>query len=398
MKAGFRVLMAGLWLAAAGPSLAQTPPSAGQPPLDGCGATCRFLHNLTAPAPAQEAQPKPLAEPPLDRPRRARRTTGRGASPTGEAARPKGGRASADVEETASLPRGAAEIVFVARPDETHRAVVGDLAGALGPDFALRALPGKGEPLRDVLSLPGADVTVASSLSLARAAASSDKLVYVAKLFTEELHALAAPGIGRVEDLAGQPVHLGPPDSDAELAAKTFLEARGVAVAPVPGSLAEALNGLREGRVAAVFVLAPKPFAPLTDVRSGAGLRLLPLDYRPSDTAFHPAALGGADYPGLIPEGGRVETVALDAVLVAPRWREGTDRQEELAAFAARLFDKLGALGEAGRHPKWGETNLAATIDGLHRLKPAQQWVAARLKARPADGAASRTAPGAAAR
>jgi hypothetical protein len=83
-----------------------------------------------------------------------------------------------------------------------------------------------------------------------------------------------------------------------------------------------------------------------------------------------------------VPEGGRVETVALDAVLVAPRWRENTNRQEELAAVTARLFERLGALGGAGRHPKWSETNLAAPVEGVRRLKAAQQWIAGRLKGR----------------
>jgi TRAP-type uncharacterized transport system substrate-binding protein len=219
----------------------------------------------------------------------------------------------------------------------------------------------------------------------------ADKVAYLAKLFTEELHALAAPGIRRLEDLDGKPVHLGPPDSDGHLAAMTFLGSRGLRVAPVGGSIDQAMEGLRQGRVAAVFILAPKPLAPLAELRGGA--TLLPLAYRSSDADFHPAALTAADYPGLIKEGARVETVALDAVLVAPRAR---DNAAVLAAAATRLFERLGAPG-AGRHPKWAETNLAATVDGFPRLKPAQQWVAARLKAReaPAGSVREAAAPGA---
>jgi hypothetical protein len=261
-----------------------------------------------------------------------------------------------------------------------------DLAAALAPDVTVRAIPGRGGPFRDVLSLPGADVTVLSGLSLARGAAGSDKLVYIAKLFTEELHALAAPGIARVEDLAGKAVYLGGPDSDAALAAETFLGARGIRVVPAAGTRAEVLAGMREGRIAAAFILAPKPFAPLAEV---SGLRLLPLSYRSTDADFHPAAFTAADYPGLVPEGGRIETVALDAVLVAPRWRDGTPRQDELAAFATRLFERFAMLSGAGRHPKWREANLAATADGLTRLRPAQQWVAGRLKGREANAALS---------
>jgi uncharacterized protein len=374
MKAGFgalRALMTGVCLGLAGTALAQTASVDGSLSLDGCDAACRSLHNQIA------AGAQPAAEPE----RRPRRTAVRPA-PAG-APRP----APDEVEQTASLPSGSAEILIVARPDDSHRAVLADLAGALAPDVAVRAVPGPGEPLRDVLSLPGADGTIVSSLSLAGAAGSADKLVYVTKLFTEELHALAAPGIARLEDLEGKPVHLGAADSDAELAAKTILESRGIRVVPVAGSLAGSLAGLREGRVAAAFVLAPKPLASLAGLEGG--LRLLPLAYRSSDAGFHPAAFTAADSPGLVPPDGRVETVALDAVLVAPRWRENTDRQEELAAFTARLFERRDLLGGPGRHPKWSETNLAAPVDGVRRLKAAQQWISSRLKGRGAVREAS---------
>lgn len=426
MRAGFRVLVASAWLSIAGMSvaLAQTDPAAGVAPLDGCGTSCRWINNLVAPAPAQAPQAQPqreAEEPEADRPRRARRNASRPvpkevASEERPAAGEKGRRARAaeparpkatarprrspapapdDVDETASLPRGPAEVVFVARPDGTHRAILGDLAGAVAPDMTVRTVTGRNAPMSDVLSLPDVDVTVASSIGFTRGSASPDKLVYLAKLFTEELHALAASGIAAVEDLAGKPVYLGPPDSDGELAAKTFLESRGVTVAPVAGSLADAVAGLRAGRVVAAFVLAPKPFPLLAELPSGGGLRFLPLAYRASDEDFHPAALGVADYPGLIAPGERVETLALDAILVAPRWRETSARQQELAAFTTRFFERLGALGGEGRHPKWSETNVAATVDGFPRLKPAQQWIAARLKGREANaGAAAREPSG----
>jgi uncharacterized protein len=153
---------------------------------------------------------------------------------------------------------------------------------------------------------------------------------------------------------------------------------RGVTVAPVAGSLADALKGLRQRRVAAVFVLAPKPFAPLTELSSADG-HLLPLSYELSDTVFHPASLNAADYPTLV-GAERVETVALDAVLIAPRWRENTPRHKELATFATLLFDRIGSLAGIGRHPKWQETNLAVPVENVTRLKAAQQWVATRLK------------------
>ncbi len=119
---------------------------------------------------------------------------------------------------------------------------------------------------------------------------------------------------------------------------------------------------------------------------------MLPLAYRLSDETFHPAAFSAADYPGLVGPAERVESVALDAILVAPRWREDTRRQRELAAFTTRLFERLEGLGAA--HPKWKETNLASGVQGFSRSKAAQQWVAARLKgAESRPGTALRDSP-----
>lgn len=416
MRAGVRRLLASAWLGLAGVSgaSAQGDPAAPATSLQGCGPVCRLFQGT--PAPAQPAEPLQLQPAPArdgsvaDRSRRSRRNANRNAQREAAAeegraerrARPKAPRNApsrtaarprpvpADVEQTASLPQGPGEVLFVSGADEAHRAIAGDLAGVVGPDLAVRTIPGRGLPLRDVLSLPGADLTVTSSLAMARNPAYADKVVYLAKLFTEELHALAGPGIARLEDLEGKPVHLGPPDSDSEAAARAFLQARGISVTPAGASFAGALTDVREGRIAAAFILAPKPFAPLAELRSGDSLRFLPLPYRTSDAVFHPAALGAGEYPGLIGAGERVETVALDAILVAPRWREDTPRQRELAAFTTRLFERLASLGE-GRHPKWKETNLATGVDGFWRLKAAQQWVAVRLKgAEPGSAAGAR--------
>ncbi|HEU4520210.1 MAG TPA: hypothetical protein VFS03_11905, partial [Microvirga sp.] len=159
-----------------------------------------------------------------------------------------------------------------------------------------------------------------------------------------------------------------------------LLAARAVPVAPVRGSFEDAMVAVREGTIAAAFVLAPKPFAPLASIEAAEGLRLVPLDYRTSDGRFHPAALGPEDYPGLVRESGRVGTVALDAILIAPRWRENSPRQKELVAFARTLLERAPALTREGRHPKWRDVNAAAEVAGIRRLRAAQEWVQAKLR------------------
>jgi hypothetical protein len=270
----------------------------------------------------------------------------------------------------------------VASADGAHASIYADLAAVLSPGLSVESVPSQRGVLDDLLTLPGLDLAVVSSLSLSQRTATADRLVYLAKLFTQELHAVATSDVGRLEDLNGKPVFLGPAGSDSEAAAQALLAARGIAVTPVAGSLPDALQGLREKRIAAAFVLAPKPFAPVAELSAADGLRLLPLNYQISDEAFYPSGFAGADYPNLVSEGDAVETVAMDAILVAPRWRESTQRQKELAAFTRQFFDDLPTLRGTDRHPKWKETNLAAVVDGPRRLRAAQEWITAKLKER----------------
>lgn len=395
MRAGFRLLIATAWLGAAGlQATAQTaapaPAGAGN---GACASLCRFFSGQWGALPAAQApvqaEPGEAAEPRRraaggNRPkaqaaarhqRTAVKTPARPAVTPGDVEQT----ASVSGAPTASVSRKSGDVVLAVGADDAHAAVAADLAAVVSPEILLRIVAAKASPTKDVLPGGSADLAIASGLTLARGSAAADKIVYVSKLFTEELHAVAAPGIRRLDELQGKPVYLGPRDSDSELAARTFLASRGVTVAPVGGTLADALKGLRQRRVAAVFVLAPKPFAPLAEL-SSADAHLLPLPFDLSDAPFHPTSLNRADYPALVRDGDRVDALALDAVLIAPRSRETAPRHKDLAAFATRFFERIGSLAGIGRHAKWQETNLAANVENVTRFKAAQQWVATRLK------------------
>ncbi len=357
------------FLASAGAALAQTPPNTAQPAdaaaaaaapaaQPECNSFCRVVRTLSGqpaetPAPVVEAAatPEPV--------RRIRPRLRREAAP--------------------AKPRPA-RIGILADPDGTQAAMIADLGAVLAPGLPVEALAGKRGAVADLLSRPSADAAIVSSLAVDEAKRAADRLVYVAKLFTQELHAVAKTDVARLEGLAGKPVYVGPKGSDTATAAEGLLAARAVPVAPVRGSFEDAMVAVREGTIAAAFVLAPKPFAPLASIEAAEGLRLVPLDYRTSDERFHPAALAAEDYPGLVRESGRVSTVALDAILIAPRWRESSPRQKELVAFARTLLERAPALTRDGRHPKWRDVNAAAEVAGIRRLRAAQDWVQAKLR------------------
>jgi hypothetical protein len=339
-----------------------------QAPGNECGSLCRMVRVLSGQATATPQVEQPVEQQQPRRHFRPRRTTAKTTRQNGGAS------------QTGAVASQAGKLRAVTSADGAHAAILADLNAILPTEMPVETVSSQGPILKDLLTLPDVDLTIVSSLSLSRGSDMSDRLVYLTKLFTEELHAVSTSDVDRLEDLEGKPVFLGPPGSDAEAAAEALLAARGIKVAPAPGTFSEALQGLREKRVAAVFVLAPKPFAPLAELSAADGVRLLPLGHRASDEVFYPSTFAAADYPNLIPAGDVVETVAMDAVLVAPRWRESSPRQKELSAFTRRVFEELPALLEPGRHPKWKETNLAAAIESPRRLRSAQEWITAKLK------------------
>ncbi len=81
------------------------------------------------------------------------------------------------------------------------------------------------------------------------------------------------------------------------------------------------------------------------------------------------------DYPGLVPEGSSVETVAVGAVMAVYSWSPGTERYTRLSKFVDAFFDNLGNLLGPSHHPKWKQVSLTAQVPGWTRFRAAQQWL-----------------------
>ena len=79
------------------------------------------------------------------------------------------------------------------------------------------------------------------------------------------------------------------------------------------------------------------------------------------------------DYPSLIAEGQKVNTIAVPAVLAVFNWPKGSDRYRRVERFVERLFAKWDSFRVAPRHPKWRDVNLAATVPGWTRWSVAEQ-------------------------
>ena len=86
-------------------------------------------------------------------------------------------------------------------------------------------------------------------------------------------------------------------------------------------------------------------------------------------------ALTAKDYPNLIAEGERVDTIAVPAVLAAYNWAPNTERYRKLALFVDAFFTKFPTFQNPPFHPKWKEVSLSAPLQDWQRLPVADQWL-----------------------
>jgi hypothetical protein len=144
-----------------------------------------------------------------------------------------------------------------------------------------------------------------------------------------------------------------------------------------------AIEKLRAGEIAAVVRMSGAPHNDYASVKPEDNFHLVPLSdvNLPKDRfaklmqLYVPTALKHEQYPQLIPEGQLVPTVAGSVVLAVYAWPEDSEGYQRMANFVKIFFDNFNRFYEVSRHPKWREVNLAATVPGWTRFKPAQQWL-----------------------
>jgi hypothetical protein len=120
----------------------------------------------------------------------------------------------------------------------------------------------------------------------------------------------------------------------------------------------------------------------------------VPVEYaKPLQEEYLPSKLGSADYPGLVAEGGYVETISAEAVLASYNWAPNSDRYRRLSLLVDTMFDKVAQLQRPPFHPKWKEMAPRATVSGWTRFKAAQEWLDRNMPLPAGTAAASGAAP-----
>jgi len=271
--------------------------------------------------------------------------------------------------------------------DGTYMRFADELAKVLDDGDNLRILPivsyGAASNLDDLLYLRGVDLAVTQSdvfeyfRTERKTPNLQNRVHYILRLPIAELHILAKTDIRSLEDLRGRKVNFGPAGSGSSLTGTIVFQRLGVQVDQVLIDQQSALQKLQNGEVAALVRVVGKPVDFFTRIPSNSGLHLIPIPYTKTFADYYTVGeFETKDYPSLIAEGEKIETIAVPTVLSVFNWPRSSDRYRRIERFAERLFANWDQFLAAPRHPKWRDVNLGATVPGWTRHVIAEQMLA----------------------
>ena len=285
----------------------------------------------------------------------------------------------------------------------TYMKFADELAQVLDDGDKLRVLPivtyGAASNLEDLLYLRGVDVAITQSdvfeyFRTQRKIVNLDKRVqYIIRLPVSEMHVLARSDIKSMEDLRGKKVSFGPAGSASSLTGTIVFQRLGVQVEQALIDNPTAMQKLKAGEIAALVRVIPRPVDVFEKIPPNSGLHFVPIPFSKAFADYYTVGeLTKQDYPTLVTEGDRVDTIAVPAVLAVFNWQKGTDRYARVQRFVQAMFANWDKFRQPPRHPKWRDVNLAATVPGWTRFSVASEaleQLAAPAQAAVADQPAS---------
>jgi uncharacterized protein len=238
--------------------------------------------------------------------------------------------------------------IISGNPNGTYLAIAYDLSAVLNDGDNFRVLPVVGEGgaqnIKDMRLLKGVDLGITQVNLLGYYKRNNvigsidDKIVYIAKLFNEEMHLIvrADGGITSIEQLAGRRVNFSDVGSGTQLATRDIFARLGINAEEVNMGQADAFEKLKSGEIAASVLIAGKPAASIGKLKAAEGFRILPMPYpKPLQDDYLPVKL----------------------------------------TFVENFFPRLAEFQKPPRHPKWHETNLATVLPGWKRFEGAEEWL-----------------------
>src|SRR5438270_10034383 len=284
----------------------------------------------------------------------------------------------------------------------TYMTFANELAEVLDDGDNLRVIPivtyGAASNMDDLLYLRQVDVAVTQAdvfeyfRTQRKISSLPYRVNYIVRLPVSEVHLLARTDIKTIEDLRGKKVSFGPAGSASSLTGTIIFQRLGVQVEQVLYDNPMALQKLTTGELAALVRVVGKPIDFFAKIPANSGLHFVPIPFSKAFADYYTVGeLTSKEYPGLVPEGQPVDTIAAPAVLAVFNWSKGNDRYRRLERFVEGLFTKWDRLREPPRHPKWRDVNLAATVPGWSRWAVAEEML---RRIRPKDAMDPQVASG----
>jgi TRAP-type uncharacterized transport system substrate-binding protein len=239
---------------------------------------------------------------------------------------------------------------------------------------------GPTENVNDILYLKGVDMAIISSDSLEEYKSQvpdiQRRLTYILNLFPSELHIFVRPEIRSLRDLAGKKVNFNTQGTAAAFSGPLIFSRMGLNVEKMFIPHPVALEQMKRGEISGVVFITSKPIDAFLRGRWDPGFKFLPVTYDSKFEDYYlPTSIDSADYPNLLANGERVETIAVPTILIAYNWSSNSDRYRRVARFVEHLFTRIDRLQEPGFDAKWKDVNLNAKVPGLERFRAAQEWL-----------------------
>lgn len=280
----------------------------------------------------------------------------------------------------------------------TYMTFADELAQVLDDGENLRVLPmvtyGAASNLDDLLYLRGVDVAVTQSdvfeyfRTQRKTPNLASRVHYIIRLPVSEMHVLARNEIKSIEDLRGKKVNFGPAGSASSLTGSIVFQRLGVEVEQVLYDNPTALQKLKSGEVSALVRVIGKPIDFFGKIPPNSGLHFVQIPFSKAFADYYTVGeLTHKEYPNLVSDDARVDTLAVPAVLAVFNWPKNTDRYRRVERFVQALFAKWDKFQQPPRHPKWRDVNLAATVPGWTRWSVADDMLK-RLNAQSAPSTA----------
>jgi len=181
--------------------------------------------------------------------------------------------------------------IISGNPNATYMSIAYDMSAVLDDGDEFRILPiigkGGGQNIKDVRFLKGVDLGITQSNLLPyykrtnEIGSLDDKIVYIAKLFNEEMHFIVRgdSGINSLADLADKRVNFSDVGSGTQLSTRDIFEKLGIRPVEVNMGQADAFEALKRGEIAATILIAGKPAGSMAKLKAQDGFRILPVAF-----------------------------------------------------------------------------------------------------------------------